>query len=33
MDIFCYAPFWGGFATLPQNSPSQKMPHTTALGL
>lgn len=30
--IFCYAPFCGGFATLPQNSTTQKMPVTKALG-
>src|SRR5690606_22970937 len=31
-DIFCFASFWGGFATLPQNSATPKMPHTAALG-
>jgi hypothetical protein len=31
--FFCFAPFWGGFATLPQNSTTQKMPYTAALAI
>ena len=30
-DVLCSTPFWGGFATVPQNSVTQITPHTQAL--